>query len=106
MGTLSASPGIATFGGSANNFTNVVQPTSNDGAALGSSSYSWSDLFLANGGLINFNNGNITITHSAGDLALAGGTLTLLNTGLHILEQTDGVGKGDAGGEMVRGAGG
>jgi len=36
----------------------------------------WSDLFLADGGVINFNNGNMTITHSAADLAIAGGTLT------------------------------
>src|SRR3990167_9002560 len=37
-----------------------------DGAALGSSTKMWSDLFLASGGIINWNNGNATITHSIG----------------------------------------
>lgn len=41
-------------------------PTSSDGGALGTASLMWSDLFLASGGVINFNNGNATITHSAG----------------------------------------
>jgi len=34
----------------------------------------WSDLFLANGGVINFYNGNLTITHSSNTLTVAGGT--------------------------------
>lgn len=46
--------------------SNVLRPSSNDGAALGSGTVSWADLFLASGGLINWNNGNATITHSAG----------------------------------------
>lgn len=41
-------------------------PVSNDGVTLGTSSLSWSDLFLASGGVINFNAGNATITHSTG----------------------------------------
>jgi hypothetical protein len=47
-------------------------PNTNDGLALGSGGYSWSDLFLASGAVINFNNGNTTLTHSSGKLALAG----------------------------------
>lgn len=43
-----------------------AEPTSSDGAALGSTSKMWSDLFLASGGVINWNNGNATITHSTG----------------------------------------
>ena len=54
-----------------------VQPVSNDGGALGSGTASWSDLFLASGGVINFNNGDMTITHSADTLTFAGGTLVL-----------------------------
>ena len=34
------------------------------------------DLFMSNGGVINFNAGDMTITHSSNDLAIAGGTLT------------------------------
>jgi hypothetical protein len=48
-------------------------PSSNDGAALGTTSLNWSDLFLASGGVINWNNGNMTLTHSAGNLSIAGG---------------------------------
>jgi hypothetical protein len=39
---------------------------SNDGGALGASGTAWSDLFLASGGVINWNAGNATLTHSAG----------------------------------------
>ncbi len=42
------------------------EPTSNDGIALGTSARSFSDLFLASGGVINWNNGNATLTHSTG----------------------------------------
>lgn len=63
----------------------AVTPTTNDAAALGSAALSWSDLFLASGGILNWNNGNYTITHSAGDLAFSG-IATLPNTGLHLLD--------------------
>lgn len=49
--------------------TTGIEPTSSDGAALGTSSKMFSDLFLASGGVINFNNGNATLTHSTGALA-------------------------------------
>ena len=51
----------------------TINPSSNDGAALGSGTVSWSDLFLASGGVLNWNNGDITLTHSSDNLALAGG---------------------------------
>lgn len=54
----------------------VLSPASSDGVALGSATLMWADLFLASGGVINFNNGNVTLTHSAGVLTL-GGTATL-----------------------------
>lgn len=60
-------------------------PGSNDGAALGSGTFAFSDVFLASGGVVNFNNGNYTITHSAGDLAFSG-IVTLTNSGLHLLD--------------------
>ncbi len=50
-----------------------LRPVSNDQISLGSSTISWSDLFLASGAVINFNNGNLTLTHAAGLLTLAGG---------------------------------
>ena len=43
-------------------------PAANDGNALGLSGTAWADLFLADGGVINWNAGNATLTHSAGIL--------------------------------------
>ena len=54
--------------------TSLLLGTS-DGGALGSTSYMWSDLFLASGAVINFHVGDITLTHSAEVLTLAGGLL-------------------------------
>lgn len=47
-------------------------PTSNDGAALGSTANQFSDLFLAEGGVINFDNGDATITQTGNDITIAG----------------------------------
>jgi len=49
-----------------------LRPFSDDGTALGSTTYKWSDLFLASGGVINWNNGDVTATHSSNALAFAG----------------------------------
>lgn len=65
-------------------FKNLV-PATLDGAALGTTSLQFSDLFLASGGVINFNNGNATLTHSAGlltsNVSLSLGTSNILTTG-------------------------
>ena len=53
-------------------FDAVVLPSTNDAAALGSATVSWSDLFLASGGVINFNNGDVTVTHGSNTLTFAG----------------------------------
>ncbi|MDO8398905.1 MAG: tail fiber domain-containing protein [Bradyrhizobium sp.] len=58
-------------------FSRNAVPTASDGAALGTSALMWSDLFLASGSVINWNNGDVTLTHSADALTLAGGDLTL-----------------------------
>jgi hypothetical protein len=54
---------------------NVLEPVTSDGVALGTTSLMWSDLFLASGSVINFNAGDITLTHSSNTLTVAGGTL-------------------------------
>ena len=54
---------------------NVLSPVTSDGVALGTGSLMWSDLFLASGSVINFNNGDVTLTHSANTLTVAGGNL-------------------------------
>lgn len=53
-------------------FSATVTPTTNDAAALGTGALSWSDLFLAAGGVVNFDNGDVTLTHATGVLTLAG----------------------------------
>lgn len=74
--TITHSSNTLTFGGASSGyqFGSLVCPSSNDAAALGSTSLMWSDLFLATGAVINFNNGDVTITHSSNSLAIAGGT--------------------------------
>lgn len=49
-----------------------LAPTANDGWALGISGTGISDIFLASGAVINFNAGDVTITHAADALTLAG----------------------------------
>ena len=51
---------------------NSMAPGSNDGTALGSTSRQWSDLFLAEGGVINFDNGDVTLTQTGNTLDVAG----------------------------------
>ena len=53
----------------------TIEPSTNDDIALGTSSKMFSDLFLGNGGVINFNNGNMSITHTAGRIDIDGGEL-------------------------------
>ena len=51
-------------------------PDSNDGATLGTTSLSFSDLFLAEGGVINFDDGDVTVTQTGNVLAIDGTTGT------------------------------
>ena len=54
---------------------NSLSPGTSDGTALGTTSLMWSDLFLASGGVMNFNNGNVTVTHSSNTLTVAAATV-------------------------------
>jgi hypothetical protein len=54
---------------------NVV-PKTTDVGGLGTSLLNWADLFLDSGAVINFDSGDVTLTHSANVLAFAGGTYT------------------------------
>ncbi len=45
--------------------SNLFEPFSNGGAALGSTTRQWSNLFLGASGAVDFNNGNVTITNTA-----------------------------------------
>ena len=53
--------------------TNVaLSPTTTDAVSLGTSSLNWSDLFLDSGAVINFDSGNVTLTHSSSTLTVSG----------------------------------
>lgn len=58
-----------------------ANPDANDGAALGTGALSWSDLFLATGGVINWANGNVILTHAAGILTVSTGDLRVTTAG-------------------------
>jgi hypothetical protein len=52
--------------------TSVFAPATSDGLALGSTTQMWSDYFAASGHVFNWNNGDVTLTHSSNALAFAG----------------------------------
>lgn len=76
--TITHAADALAFAGAANGytFTHPVKPSANDGAALGSTALQWSDLFLADGAVLNFNNGGYTITHSLNLLSFSQGIFT------------------------------
>lgn len=80
-GAFKLSTGAATFGGSSNTFSSVLQPASNGGAALGTASYSFSNLFLASTGTINFANSNVVLTHATGNLTVSTGDFRVTTAG-------------------------
>ena len=70
----------------------VLSPVTSDTATLGSGLLMWSDLFLASGAVINFNNGASTITHGANVLTIGGSGATTLALGTNSLTLTGSIG--------------
>ena len=56
--------------------TTNLQPATSNGLALGAANRQWSDLFLAEGAVINFDNGDVTLTQTGNNLTMAGGSLS------------------------------
>ena len=52
-------------------------PVTTDGGALGSAGLNWSDLFLDSGAVVNFDSGDVTLTHSSNTLTIDGGDVVL-----------------------------
>lgn len=72
--TITQTGNVLSFAGASTRyeFDFTIAPTSNDGAALGTTALQFSDLFLAEGGVINFDNGDATITQTSNDITIAG----------------------------------
>ena len=72
-----------------------LTPHVSDGVSLGTGDLMFSDLFLASGSVVNFNNGDVTITHSSNQLDISGGVIVLdasdhvLKDGANILDEND-----------------
>jgi hypothetical protein len=66
--------------------TGTMYLATSDSGALGTTAKMWADLFLASGGVINWGNGDATITHSSGALSsnvpldVGGSVVALLGT--------------------------
>ena len=73
-------------GASAGNLQIVgnIIPATSDAVALGSTTKMFSDLFLASGAVVNFDNGDLTLTHSSNLLKIAGGNLEINDTNINI----------------------
>jgi len=54
-----------------------LTPHVSNEVSLGTSSLMFSDLFVASGSVINFNNGDVTLTHSSNTLTVGGGNLAV-----------------------------
>ena len=59
----------------------TLAPGTTNSAALGTTALMWSDLFLASGAVINFNNGDVTITNTGQILVVASTWATAAATG-------------------------
>lgn len=80
-GAFKTSSGANVFGGSSHTFASAITPALDDGGALGSASLRWSDLFLASGGVLNFANGDVLVSHSTGILTVGTGDFRVTNAG-------------------------
>lgn len=61
-----------------------IYPFTTDGISIGWSARQFSDLFLAEGGVINWDAGDVTATQTGNSLAIAGGLLAVPSTALTI----------------------
>jgi len=58
-------------------FGTTILPDANDGAQIGSTTRQWSDLFLAEGGVIDWDNGDATLTQAGNLVTLAGADMRI-----------------------------
>ena len=58
-----------------------LRPIISDTAALGDTLSQWSDLYLASGAVVNYSNGDVTLTHATGNLTVTNGDLRVTTAG-------------------------
>lgn len=82
----SSTPGMAVAGVGRTRWDgSAFSPVTNDGYALGIAGLlAWSDFALASGAVIDWASSDLTLTHAANLLTLAGGTLVLPSSGLQV----------------------
>src|SRR3990167_4271438 len=73
LAVTGALTGSSTLQGTTITATTGFVPDADDGAYLGQSGTGFADLFLASGGVINWNAGDVTLTHSSNLLGIEGG---------------------------------
>lgn len=94
--TITEASDVLQFAGAASyRFDNALFPATNDAAALGNTTLMWSDLFLASGGVLNFNNGDVTLTHATNQLLFAGASSGYLFDGVVVPTTSDGAALGN-----------
>ena len=81
----------------------TIEPSTNDDIALGTTSKMFSDLFLGSGGVINLNNGDVTLTHAAGKLTWGGDGAVEIDFNNHEMTNVD-VNSGAIDGTTIGGA--
>ena len=82
---------LAIAGGTSYTFDALISPATNDAAALGTTSLGWADLHFATGGVINWANGEITITETDSNTLTIAGIATRLDLAAGILELNNAV---------------
>jgi hypothetical protein len=66
----------------------ALSPSSDGGNALGTATLAWNGLHLNTGTAIDWENGDITLTHTTNDLSFAGSTLTLASGARLVVDDT------------------
>lgn len=67
----------------------ALSPQTTDGLSLGTSALNFSDLFLDSGAVVNFDSGDVTVTHAAGKLTFGGDGAVELDFNNHEMTNVD-----------------
>ena len=81
----------------------ALVPTTTDDISLGTSSLNFSDLFLDSGAVVNFDSGDVTLTHAAGKLTFGGDGAVELDFNNHEMTNVD-INSGAIDGTIIGGA--